>query len=258
MSYLRSMAAVSLIALSASCGGAGKDSAPSGPPPGAQRVDESKAGSLAGRVVLDGTAPANPPIKMSADPFCISQNPNGATSETFVVANGGLENVFVYVKDGLGNYYFDTPTEPVKLDQQGCRYHPHVLGVRTGQPLEIVNSDSTMHNVHALPDANREFNLGQAIQHQADKRTFTAKEVMVRFKCDVHGWMQAFVGVMDNPYFAVTHDGGKFELKNLPPGAYTVEAWHEKLGTQTQKVTVGEKQAAEITFTFKAPPASGS
>jgi uncharacterized protein (DUF2141 family) len=112
--------------------------------------------------------------------------------------------------------------------------------------------------VQARPNANREFNLGQAMQGQANKRTFTAKEVMVRFKCDVHGWMQAFVGVMDNPYFAVTHDGGKFELKGLPAGTYTIEAWHEKLGTQTQKVTVGEKQAAETTFTFKAPPASGN
>jgi plastocyanin len=258
MSYLRSVAAASLIVLSTTCGGANKDSAPSGPPPGAQRVDESKAGSLAGRVVLEGTAPTNAPVKMSADPFCIGQNPNGATFENVIVTNGGLENVFVYVKDGLGNYYFDAPTDPVKLDQQACRYRPHVLGVRSGQPLQIVNSDATMHNVHALPNANREFNFGQPIQNQANERTFTAKEIMVPFKCDVHGWMQAFVGVMDNPYFAVTQDGGKFELKNLPAGTYTIEAWHEKLGTQTQKVTVAEKQAAEMTFTFKVPSAAGN
>jgi plastocyanin len=190
---------------------------------------------------------------MEADPFCVGQNPKGASFENFVVSDGGLENVFVYVKDGLGNYAFDVPTEPVKLDQQGCRYHPHVLGIRAGQPLEISNSDETMHNVHAMPDANREFNLGQAVQHQVDRRTFTAREVMVPFKCDVHSWMRAFIGVMDHPYFAVTHEGGKFELKDLPAGTYTVEAWHEKLGTQTQKVTLGEKQAAEITFTFKTP-----
>ena len=154
------------------------------------------------------------------------------------------------------NYYFDAPTEPVKLDQQGCRYRPHVLGIRTKQPLEISNSDDTMHNVHAMPEANREFNVGQAIKHQVERRTFTKREVMVPFKCDVHGWMHAFVGVMDHPYFAVTHDGGKFELKNLPAGTYTVEAWHEKLGTQTQKVTIAEKQAAEVTFTFKVPRAA--
>ena len=256
MNCLRSLVPLAMVVLSAGCTG-GKESATGGPPAGAKRVDESKAGSLTGRVVLDGVAPANAPIKMSADPYCLSQNPNGATFENFVVT-GGLENVFVYVKDGLDNYYFEVPTDPVKLDQQGCRYHPHVLGIRTGQPLEIVNSDDTMHNVHALPNANREFNLGQALQHQTARRTFTAKEIMVPFKCDVHGWMHAFIGVMDNPYFAVTHDGGKFELKNLPAGAYTVEAWHEKLGTQTQKVTLGEKQAMEITFTFKAPPAAGN
>jgi plastocyanin len=253
MKYLRSIVAAGSLVLAASCGGGNKGAAPAGPPPGTERVDVSKAGSLAGRVLLDGAAPANPPIKMEADPFCVGQNPKGASFENFVVSDGGLENVFVYVKDGMGNYAFDVPTEPVKLDQQGCRYHPHVLGIRAGQPLEISNSDETMHNVHAMPDANREFNLGQAVQHQVDRRTFTAREVMVPFKCDVHSWMRAFIGVMDHPYFAVTHEGGKFELKDLPAGTYTVEAWHEKLGTQTQKVTLGEKQAAEITFTFKTP-----
>lgn len=257
MSHLRTVAAAGLIALAAGCGGS-KPSAPAGPPPGALRVDDSKAGRLAGRVLVEGTLPANLPVKLSADPYCEKQNPNGAAFENFVVDNGGLENVFVYVKDGLGKYYFDTPSESVKLDQQACRYRPHVLGVRVGQPLEIVNSDETMHNVHAMPAANREFNMGQAVQHQANKRTFTAREVMVPFKCDVHNWMHAFVGVMDHPYFAVTHDGGAFELKNLPAGTYTVEAWHEKLGTLTQSVTLAEKQSAEITFTFKAPAAAGN
>lgn len=258
MNGLRSLVVVGLIGLCTACGGGHQQGASAGPPPGAKRVDNATAGSLAGRVLLDGAVPANLPIKMAADPFCLAQNPNGASFENYVVTDGGLENVFVYVKDGLGNYYFDAPTEPAKLDQQGCRYHPHVLGIRTGQPLEISNSDETMHNVHALPDANREFNIGQAIKHQVDKRTFTTREVMVRFKCDVHGWMNAFAGVMDHPYFAVTHDGGRFELKNLPAGTYTVEAWHEKLGTQTQKVTLSEKQAAEITFTFKAPAPAGN
>jgi plastocyanin len=258
MSNLRSAAGLLLLGLAVGCGGGSKESAPGSPPAGALRVDASKAGSLAGRVVLEGTAPANPPIKMAADPFCIAQNPNGASFENYVVSDGGLENVFVYVKDGLGNYYFDVPTDPVKLDQQGCRYRPHVLGIRAGQPLAITNSDETMHNVHAMASANREFNLGQAIQHQTDKRTFTKREIMVPFKCDVHGWMQAFIGVMDNPYYAVTHDGGKFDIKNLPAGTYTIEAWHERLGTQTQKVTVGEKQNAELTFTFKAPAAAGN
>jgi carboxypeptidase family protein len=254
MKDLRSVFAVGLVVFCTGCGGE-KQPATAGPPPGAKQVDASTAGSLAGRVLLEGTAPANLPIKLSGDPYCVTQNPNGATFENFVVSDGGLENVFVYVKDGLGNYYFDAPAEPAKLDQEGCRYRPHVMGIRTGQPLEISNSDETMHNVHAAPAANREFNIGQPIKRQVDRRTFAAREVMVPFKCDVHGWMHAFVGVMDHPYFAVTHGGGKFEIKNLPAGTYTIEAWHEKLGTTTQKVTLAEKQAAEVTFTFKAPSA---
>ena len=185
MKDLRLLAVGTLLALAAACGS--KEPTTAGPPPGAKRVDAATAGSLAGRVMLDGAAPANVPLKMSADPYCTSQNPNGATSENYIVTDGGLENVFVYVKDGLGNYYFEAPTDPVKLDQQGCRYRPHVLGIRTNQPLEISNSDDTMHNVHAMPEANREFNVGQAIKHQVARRTFTKQEVMVPFKCDVHG-----------------------------------------------------------------------
>ena len=125
--------------------------------------------------------------------------------------------------------------------------------MRVGQPLEIVNSDPTLHNIHAMPKANPEFNNGQPIQGMKMTHTFTAKEVMVPFKCDVHGWMNAYVGVLDHPYFAVTDTDGKFELKGLPPGTYTIEAWHEKLGTQTQSVTIGAKETKDVTFTFKAP-----
>jgi plastocyanin len=217
------------------------------------RVDPAKAGTLTGRVLFDGPAPVNPPIKMTADPACLKANPNGATAETFMVADGGLDNVFVYVKDGLGNYYFEVPKEPVKMDQNGCRYAPHVFGIRVGQPLEIVNSDSTMHNVHAMPQANQEFNFAQQIAGMKSQKTFTAKEVMVRFKCDVHGWMSAYAGVLDHPYFAVTAKGGRFELKDLPAGTYTIEAWHERLGTQSQQVTIGEKETKDVSFTYKPP-----
>ena len=128
--------------------------------------------------------------------------------------------------------------------------------MRVGQPLEIVNSDPTLHNIHAMPKANAEFNNGQPIQGMKTTHTFTAKEVMVPFKCDVHGWMNAYVGVLDHPYFAVTDKDGKFELKGLPPGTYTIEAWHEKLGTQTQSVTIGAKETKDVTFTFKAAAAA--
>jgi plastocyanin len=251
MNALRPWAAAAMLALAAGCSG-GK-AAPGGPPANAKRVDESKAGTVAGHVTIEGAVPANPSINFSADPYCERGNPNGGTLENFVLSNGGLENVFVYVKDGLDSYYFDVPAEPVKLDQQGCRYRPHVIGVRVGQKLAISNSDDTLHNLHAQGVTNGEWNRPQALKNIVDEKVFTAREVMVRFKCDVHSWMLAYIGVMDHPYFAVTHEGGGFELKNLPAGTYTLEAWHEKLGTQTQSVTLGEKESKTITFTFKAP-----
>jgi len=251
LSHLRPLTAVAILALAAACGGSAPP-ASSGPPPDAKRVDASKAGSLTGRVLFDGAVPANPPIKLAADPYCIQQNPNGATFEHFLVDDGGLENVFVYVKDGLGSYSFDTPTETAKIDQMSCRYHPHVFGVRVGQPIEILNSDDTLHNIHALPKANSEFNNGQPIKGMKMTHVFTSKEVMVPFKCDVHGWMNAYVGVLDHPYFATTGKDGSFDLKGLPPGTYTIEAWHEKLGTMTQSVTLGAKESKDVNFAFKA------
>jgi hypothetical protein len=244
--------AVSVVA----CGGGSKETSGAGgsaAPAGGQKVDAATAGELKGAVALDGTAPKNEPIKMNADPVCVKENPTPQFQESYMVGGDGksLENVFIYVKDGLGNYDYDPPTDSPRIDQKSCRYHPHVFGMRVGQPLEILNSDPTLHNIHALPKTNAEFNNGQPIQGMKMVHTFTAKEVMVPFKCDVHGWMNAYVGVLDHPYFATTDKDGKFSLKSLPPGTYTIEAWHEKLGTQEQKVTIGPKESKEITFTFK-------
>lgn len=245
-------------ALTVACGGGKTETPPatSGEPKGpeaATRVDESQAGNISGKVVLEGAPGANEAIKMNADPVCMREAKGTQTQEFYLVGDGGtLQNVFVYVKDGLGNRTFNTPTETVKLDQQGCRYRPHVFGIMVGQPLEIINSDPTLHNIHALPKNNTEFNTAQPIQNMKTNHSFTAKEVMVPFKCDVHGWMNAYVGVLDHPYFAVTGNDGKFDLKTLPAGTYTIEAWHEKLGTQTQQVTVGAKETKDISFTFKA------
>ena len=251
---------MALAASVAACGGSQETSntsaAPSSPAAAqsGQKVDTANAGSVKGTVSLDGTAPKNEAIKMNADPVCMKEAKGPQTQETYIVGSDGktLGNVFVYVKDGLGNYVFDTPTEPAKIDQKECRYHPHVFGMRVGQPLEIVNSDPTLHNIHAMPKANQEFNNGQPIQGMKMTHTFTQQEVMVPFKCDVHGWMNAYVGVLPHPYYAVTKDDGSFELKDLPAGTYTIEAWHEKLGTQTQSVTVAAKEAKDVNFTFKA------
>jgi hypothetical protein len=256
------MVGVTLAASIAACGGGGGSSAPASSvpaaAPGATKVDAATAGSLSGSVTLDGMAPKNEPIKMNADPVCVKENTTPQFQETYMVGADGksLENVFVYVKDGLGNYEYDAPTDHPQIDQHMCRYHPHVQGLRVGQPLEILNSDPTLHNIHALPKNNQEFNNGQPIQGMKMNHTFTAKEVMVPFKCDVHGWMNAYVGVLDHPYFAVTDKDGKFSIKNLPPGNYTIEAWHEKLGTMEQKITVGPKEAKDLSFTFKPAPAA--
>jgi len=188
---------------------------------------------------------------MSSDPYCVDQG--GGKTQTVVVGNGNaLQNVFVYVKDGLGNLKFPVPQTAVVLDQQKCSYVPRVFGIQAGQTLEIVNSDNTLHNIHAMPQTNREFNRGQALQGMKHTHVFSTAEVMVPFKCDVHKWMNAWVGVLDHPFYAVTGATGTFELKGLPPGTYTIEAWHEKLGAQTETVTVGAKDAKTVAFTFKS------
>ncbi len=246
------------LATTLACGGGSETSSTSATPsspaaaPAGQKVDTANAGSVSGMVTLDGTAPKNEAIKMNADPVCLREAKGTQMQETYIVGSDGksLANVFVYVKDGLGNYVFDTPTEALTIDQKACRYHPHVFGIRVGQPLEIINSDPTLHNVHATPNANQEFNTGQPIQGMKMEHRFSTREVMVPFKCDVHGWMNAYVGVLPHPYFAVTDPTGKFTLNTLPSGTYTIEAWHEKLGTRTQQITIGPKQSADAVFTF--------
>jgi hypothetical protein len=224
------------------------------PPGGGQKVDAATAGDLKGAITLEGTAPKNEPIKMNADPVCLKENKTPQFQETYSVGSDGksLSNVFVYVKDGLGNYVFDPPTDTVTIDQRECRYHPHVFGLRVGQKLIVLNSDPTLHNIHALPKVNSEYNVAEPIQGMKQEHVFTTKEVMVPFKCEVHGWMNAYAGVLDHPYYGVSDKDGKFEIKSLPPGTYTIEAWHEKLGTMTQSVTLGPKDTKDVNFTFKA------
>ena len=250
--------AFALAASAAACGGGQEpakpaDQAAPGAPAG-QKVDAATASDVKGTVTLDGTAPKNAPIKMNADPVCVKANKDPQFQESYTVGGDGksLANVFVYVKDGLGNYVYDMPADPIVIDQKDCRYHPHVFGARVGQKLVIKNSDDTLHNIHALPKTNAEFNVAEPIKGMTQEHHFTAKEVMVPFKCEVHGWMNAYAGVLDHPYFAMTDKDGKFELKSLPPGTYTIEAWHEKLGTVEQRVTLGQKESKDVNFTFKA------
>lgn len=208
-------------------------------------------GTITGKVTFEGTAPAPTPIRMDADPVCTLQHKDGMNTEEVVVnPNGTLKNVFVYVKQGLEGQKFDPPTQSVAFDQKGCHYEPHVFGVMVNQPFEILNSDSTLHNVHSLPKNSKEFNLGMPIQGMKLTQKFTSPEVMVKIKCEVHPWMNAWVGVLDHPFYAVTGEDGSFTIKDLPPGEYTLEAWHEKYGTQTATVKVPDQ--TETNFTFKA------
>ncbi|HEX7120323.1 MAG TPA: carboxypeptidase regulatory-like domain-containing protein [Longimicrobiales bacterium] len=219
-------------------------------------VDPATAATITGRVVFEGAPPAMDPIDMSEEPTCAGKHPNGAFTEQVVVNdNGTLRNVFVYVKEGLGDRAFPTPSEPVVLDQVGCVYHPHVLGVQVGQALVIRNSDGLLHNINARPSMNRPFNVSQPTTMETT-RTFGAAEVMVPVACDVHGWMQAYIGVVEHPYFGTTGDDGTFSLAQLPPGDYVVEAWHERYGTQTMNVTVAANETKEIEFRFSAAMAA--
>jgi plastocyanin len=219
--------------------------------PAAPVFDAASAGNLSGMVMLDGELPAAEELRMNSDPVCATST--DSMTNNYVGSNGHLGNVFVYVKEGLEGQNFPADTGIISLNQEGCRYTPHVMGIRVGQTLEILNSDPTLHNIHASPSINDEFNMGQPIQGMRFERTFDTAEVMVPFKCDVHGWMNSYIGVMDHPYFAVTSEDGLFDISSLPPGDYVLEAWHEALGTQTQSVTVATGQTTEISFTFTAP-----
>ena len=236
------------------CGGGDESSGnmPASTEPAAPAFDPASAGNITGMVMLDGEMPAAEELMMNSDPVCAMSATNTASSR-FVGSNGHLGNVFVHVKEGLEGFSFPSTSDVVSLNQEGCRYTPHVFGIRVGQTLEIVNGDPTLHNIHATPVGNDEFNMGQPIQGMRFERTFDTPEVMVPFKCDVHGWMNAYVGVLDHPYFGVTSEDGMFDISTLPPGNYVLEAWHEELGTQTQDVTVATGQTAEVSFTFTAP-----
>ena len=251
--HLFLLAFVIAAAAAIACGGGESQPAsttpPAAPAPVTNPVDPGTAATITGTAMLEGKPPAPQPINLASDDYCVKQG--SKTTRTFVVDGNGLQNVFVYVKDGLGDLKFPVPTTPAVLDQRGCWYEPRVFGIQVGQPLNIVNSDETLHNVHAVPMANREFNRGQGLKGLKFTTTFTTPEVMVPFKCDVHKWMNAWIGVVPHPFYATSGSGGSFSIKGLPPGTYTIEAWHEKLGTMTQTVTVGAKETKPITFNFK-------
>ena len=210
-------------------------------------IDPAMAASVSGTVKFDGAAPKPAKIDMSQDPNCKGAN----TAENIVVHDGHLANVFVYVKEGLGNRTFDTPKEAVTLTQVGCKYAPHVLGAMAGQMVKIANSDPTTHNIHPTPKDNREWNESQAPQGAPLEKSFAREEILLPVKCNQHPWMKMYISVVKSPFYSVSGPDGRFEIKGLPPGDYTLAFVHEKLGEQDQKVTLGAKESKTVDVSFR-------
>jgi plastocyanin len=246
----RIVAASLLLITATACGGGDDTDQSTRAPEAAPAAPIANAATLTGEVLFTGTAPQPTEIDMSEEPTCAEKHDGAPLSEGVVVDNGRLQNVFVYVRDGLTGEHV-APAERVVIDQDGCIYTPHVAGVQTGQELVFRNSDGLLHNIKATPSANRVFNISQPTNMES-ARTFSTHEVMIPIECNVHSWMSAYVGVLDHPYFAVSGSDGAFSIGNLPPGTYTIEAWHEEYGTQTQEVTLGPDATEAITFTFDA------
>src|SRR5712691_5304705 len=213
-------------------------------------------GTVTGKVKFVGKAPANPAIDMSEEAKCQAKYPTPPHEPIVTVnPNGTLANVFVYVKAGLpADAKYPTPATAVTIDQSGCLYHPRVFGIMVGQTLAIKNSDGILHNIKAMGKKNRPFNISQPTTMTTERPGFTTAEVMLPFECNVHGWMHAFAGVLPHPFFSTTGGQGGFTIAGLPPGTYTIEAWHEKYGTQDATVTVQGTETKTADFKFTAKP----
>ena len=242
------------------CGGGGGEATTETAPapadtsaPGAAPAADGPTGTVSGTISYVNGDPDGE-IQMGADPVCAGLHSEPVETEKVVQADGKLANVFVYVKEGVSGSW-DPPADAHLLDQIGCRYTPHVSGMMVGQTLTIRNSDPTLHNVHAMPEANEEFNNGQPFQGMELEKVFDQPEIMIPFKCDVHPWMAAYMAVLEHPFFAVSAADGTYTIDNLPAGDYVVEAWHETLGAQTLNVTVEADAAA--TASFEYAPAAG-
>lgn len=220
-------------------------------------VDAATAGSISGTVQLDGTPPRMKIINMAAEPACAKQHSTPAmTQEVLTGKDGALENVVVYLKGNFDQFAFDHPSAPATITQKGCMYDPHVLALETGQALQVVNADPVTHNIHPVPKDNREWNESQPPGSAPIDQSFPHEEIAIPVKCNIHPWMKAYIAVFSHPYFQVTGNDGSFDLKNVPPGTYTLIAWHELYGTQEQSVTIGPKESKTLHITFNAKTAA--
>jgi len=217
-------------------------------------------GTIAGVISFEGTPPAPKKIDTAADPVCGQKNPNLMTDDT-MVKDGKLANVFIYVKDGtvdgkkIGDYSWPTPSSEVQLDQNGCHYVPHVLGIMVNQKLKVTNSDATQHNIHPTPKLNPEWNQTQGNGAPPIEKSFARAEQLIPVKCNQHPWMKSYIGVMKHPLFAVSSADGAYTIANVPVGTYTVVAWREGGATGTEKtmqVTVTANGTAKADYSFGA------
>lgn len=253
---------LSLLVLGSACGKApDAETNRSGEGTGAAATAYSgPTGTVSGVISYAGTPPAPRKIDTAADPVCSQTSPNLTTDDT-VVNDGKLANVFVYIKEGtttegnkkINDWAWATPATAVQLDQKGCVYRPHVLGVQVNQKISITNSDATQHNVHPTPALNQEWNQTQANGAPPIEKSFARPEILIPVKCNQHPWMKAYIGVMRTPFYAVSGENGAFEIKNVPAGTYTVVAWREggAKGTEkTMQVTVPANGSVAADFSF--------
>lgn len=216
----------------------------------AAKIDPATTSTISGVVTFEGDSPKPPPIDMSQDAACVMGKVPPNFGEAYAVSKGRFQNVYVYIKDGLGNYNFPTPP-PATLDQRGCKYVPHVLGMMVGQTLQVLNSDPALHNIHSMAHENEGWNESQYPGGAAIEKKFAKPELMVPIQCNNHPWMKMYVNVSTHPFFAVTDADGKFSITGLPPGAYTLAALHEKMGEKTMKITVGPEESKTADFQFE-------
>lgn len=214
-------------------------------------VDAATAGSVVGVVKFQGTPRRMRAINMAAVPNCAKMHSSPALTEDVVLgANGTLQNVVVYLKGDFSRFSFDPSNSPIRIDQNGCNYDPHVLALMTGQQLQVANSDQATHNINAAPKRNPRWNESQAAGAAPFTEVFTRSEIGIPVKCNIHPWMKAYIAVFSNPYFQVTRDDGSFKIDHVPPGTYTLTAWHELYGTRQQTITIEEKHEQTASFTF--------
>jgi hypothetical protein len=266
--WLALVLVLSLLALGSACGKKAEEGpAANESASGKTWAPKGDEGTVAGVVAFTGTPPTPKKIDTSADPVCGKESPN-LTTEDAVIKDGKVANVFVYIKDGtladgtkIADLGFTPASAPVTLDQHGCHYRPHVLGIQTNQKLTITNSDPTQHNIHPTPKNNPEWNQTQPNGAPPIEKTFARAEILIPVKCNQHPWMKAYIGVLKHPFYGVSAEDGTYTIKGVPPGQYTVVAWREggtEGTTKTMQVTVPAKGTAKADFTFEGGAATAT